>query len=83
TALISNTASNREQGMVLGASSSLDSLSGIIAPPISTGLLSGYGPRVAGVESLIMAAVAWAMGLRAGIAAETDAGKPADALPGP
>ena len=33
TALISNAASDREQGMVLGTSSSLDSLSGILAPP--------------------------------------------------
>ena len=46
TALISNAASDREQGTVLGASSSLDSLSGILAPPVSTGLLSAYGSRL-------------------------------------
>ncbi|HEY2474253.1 MAG TPA: MFS transporter [Candidatus Cybelea sp.] len=71
TALISNAASDREQGMVLGTSSSLDSLSGIVAPPVSTGLLSGYGPRIAGVESLIMATIALAMGLRAAREAES------------
>ena len=48
TALISNAASDRDQGTVLGTSSSLDSLSGIVAPPISTGVLSGFGPRFAG-----------------------------------
>lgn len=64
TALISNTASDREQGTVLGTSSSLDSLSGILAPPVSTTLLAAYGPRFAGVESLVMAAVAFVMGLR-------------------
>jgi MFS transporter, DHA1 family, tetracycline resistance protein len=64
TALISNAASDREQGTVLGTSSSLDSLSGILAPPVSTGLLAAYGPRLAGVESLTLATLALAMGLR-------------------
>jgi len=64
TALISNAASDREQGTVLGTSSSLDSLSGIVAPPVSTGMLAAYGPRFAGVESLALAAVALLMGLR-------------------
>ena len=64
TALISNAASDRDQGTVLGTSSSLDSLSGILAPPVSTGLLGRYGPRFAGVESLGFAAIALVMGLR-------------------
>ncbi len=64
TALISNAASDHEQGTVLGTSSSLDSLSGIVAPPASTELLTAYGPRFAGVESLALAAVALVMGLR-------------------
>jgi DHA1 family tetracycline resistance protein-like MFS transporter len=63
TALISNAASDREQGTVLGTSSSLDSLSGVLAPPVSTGILSAYGPRFAGIESLTLAAVALMMGL--------------------
>jgi MFS transporter, DHA1 family, tetracycline resistance protein len=63
TALISNAASDREQGTVLGASSSLDSLSGILAPPFSTKMLAVYGPRFAGVESLTLATLALAMGL--------------------
>ena len=63
TALISGTASDRDQGMVLGTSSSLDSLSGILAPPVSTKLLASYGPGFAGVESLTMASIALVMGL--------------------
>jgi MFS transporter, DHA1 family, tetracycline resistance protein len=63
TALISNAASDRDQGMVLGTSSSLDSLSGILAPPVSTKLLATYGPGFAGVLSLTMASIALAMGL--------------------
>ena len=63
-ALISNTASDREQGRVLGTSSSLDSLSGMLAPPVSTSLLGAFGPRFAGVESLVMGVIALAMGLR-------------------
>ena len=92
TALISNAASDREQGTVLGTSSSLDSLSGILAPPVSTGLLAAYGPRFAGIESLALAAVALLMGLRGssgdehparedaslGLAVEVEAAKMAD-----
>jgi DHA1 family tetracycline resistance protein-like MFS transporter len=63
TALISSAASDRDQGKVLGTSSSLDSLSGIVAPLASTKLLATYGPAFAGVESLTMTAVALAMGL--------------------
>jgi len=75
TALISNKASDREQGTVLGVSSSLDSLSGTISPPISTGLLSHYGSRVAGVESLFFSAIALGMGLVAA-RGETSASAP-------
>ena len=65
TALISNTATSREQGTVLGVGSSLDSLSGILAPPISTGLLSRYGGPFASLEPLALAAVGLVMGLAA------------------
>jgi DHA1 family tetracycline resistance protein-like MFS transporter len=63
TALISNAASDREQGIVLGASSSLDSLSGILAPPVSTGLLGKYGSSFAGLEPLSFEAIALVLGL--------------------
>lgn len=64
TAMISNAATSREQGTVLGVGSSLDSLSGILAPPVSTGLLARYGSPYAGVESLVMALIALALGIR-------------------
>jgi MFS transporter, DHA1 family, tetracycline resistance protein len=77
TALISNAASDREQGTVLGTSSSLDSLSGVLAPPVSTGLLSAYGPRFAGAESLTLASIAFVMGLRSA-RGEREAARTAD-----
>ena len=64
TAMISNAATAREQGTVLGVSSSLDSFSGILAPPLSTGLLARYGSPFASVESLIMSAISLALGIR-------------------
>ncbi len=73
TALISNAAGDREQGAVLGTSSSLDSLSGILAPPVSTGLLAAYGPRFAGIESLTMAAIGLGLGLRGARSERDDA----------
>lgn len=63
-AIISNAAGEREQGTVLGVGSSLDSLSGILAPPISTGLLTSYGSPFAGLASLAFAIVALLLGLR-------------------
>ena len=53
TAMISNHANERDQGTVLGVSSSLDSAAGILAPPISTGIFSRYGSGYAGGESLV------------------------------
>jgi multidrug resistance protein len=64
TAMISNAATEREQGTVLGVGSSLDSLSGILAPPLSTGVLSRYGSPFAGVPSLVMSLVGLALGVR-------------------
>ena len=64
TAQISNASTAREQGTVLGVGSSLDSLSGIIAPPISTGILAEYGSPYAGVASLVMSAVSLLLGIR-------------------
>ncbi|MHB8431984.1 MAG: MFS transporter [Candidatus Tyrphobacter sp.] len=63
TALISNAVNDREQGTVLGVGSSLDSLSGIVAPPISTGLLGGAGPSFAGLAPSFFVLAALAMGI--------------------
>jgi MFS transporter, DHA1 family, tetracycline resistance protein len=64
TAMISNASSEREQGTVLGVCSSLDSVSGIVSPPLSTGLLARYGSPYASVWSLIMSAIGLGLGIR-------------------
>jgi MFS family permease len=71
TAMISNAASDREQGTILGVGSSLDSLSGILAPPFSTGVLTRYGSPYAGVTSLVMSTIALILGLRNSFIAPT------------
>jgi DHA1 family tetracycline resistance protein-like MFS transporter len=62
-ALISNAVRDRDQGTVLTVGSSLDSLSGIIAPPVSTGVLAVAGPRYAGIEPAFFAFAALVIGL--------------------
>ena len=66
TALVSNSASDRQQGTVLGVSSSLDSLSGVVSPILSTGMLSRFGSPYSGAVSALFALVALFMGLTAG-----------------
>ncbi|MBV9269835.1 MAG: MFS transporter [Candidatus Eremiobacteraeota bacterium] len=63
TAIISNASSDARQGTVLGVTSSLDSFAGIVAPPISTGLLGRYGSPFSTIASLGFAAVSFALGL--------------------
>jgi len=81
TAMISNTANERDQGTVLGVSSSLDSAAGILAPPISTGIFSRYGSGFAGVESLVFSLLALAIGIFVPHKAETHNGAPATEAP--
>ncbi|MDP9111760.1 MAG: MFS transporter [Candidatus Eremiobacteraeota bacterium] len=66
TALVSNSASDRQQGTVLGVSSSLDSFAGVVSPLLSTGALSRFGSPYAGVVSAVFAVIALAMGIGAG-----------------
>jgi MFS family permease len=66
TGLISAASSSREQGTVLGVTSSLDSVSGIVSPPISTGLLTAYGSPFAGLDSFLMTGTSLILGLIAG-----------------
>jgi len=66
TAMISNASTDREQGTVLSVASSLDSVAGIVAPPVSTGMLAQFGPAYAGVESTVFAAAALLLGTVAG-----------------
>lgn len=63
TAQISNTASKREQGTVLGVSSSLDSAAGITSPLLSTGIFSRCGSGYAGAEPLAFAVLGLLIGI--------------------
>jgi len=63
TALISVAADAKRQGTVLGVTSSLDSLSGIISPPISTAALGNLGSQWSGAYSCFFAFVALIAGL--------------------
>jgi DHA1 family tetracycline resistance protein-like MFS transporter len=80
SATMSNAASEREQGTVLGVGSSLDSAAGILAPPISTGIFSRYGPGFAGVESLAFSLLALAIGIFVPHKTQTHDGIPAEEL---
>jgi DHA1 family tetracycline resistance protein-like MFS transporter len=62
-ALISAAADDTVQGTVLSVTSSLDSFSGICAPPLSTGLLGALGSPYSGASSLVFALVALVMGI--------------------
>jgi MFS family permease len=49
-ALLSDAAPQSQRGTILGVGSSLDSLSGVIMPPITTGVLGLYGvPSTVGI----------------------------------
>lgn len=63
TALISNAVDERRQGTVLSVTGSLDSISGIVSPPISTASLGSLGAAWAGAYSLFFAVLALAGGL--------------------
>jgi DHA1 family tetracycline resistance protein-like MFS transporter len=63
TALISNAADARRQGTVLSVTSSLDSFSGIISPPISTAALGSLGSPWAGAYSCFFALIAFIAGV--------------------
>lgn len=64
SAMISNAADERRQGTVLGVASSLDSVAGIISPPLSTGALGKFGSPWAASESLLFSVVALVLGMR-------------------
>lgn len=64
-ALISAAADDARQGTVLSVTSSLDSFSGIVAPPISTGLLGWFGSPFSAASSLLFALIAFVLGVTA------------------
>jgi DHA1 family tetracycline resistance protein-like MFS transporter len=66
TALVSEAAENRLQGTVLSVTSSLDSFSGIVAPPASTALLGAFGSPWSAASSLVFGLIAFVMGVQNG-----------------
>ena len=65
TSLVTAATPEDQRGVILGTGSALDNLSGILMPPLSTGLLGRYGPTAVGVPSALFSMIALAMGLLA------------------
>jgi DHA1 family tetracycline resistance protein-like MFS transporter len=61
--LLTNAIPDDQRGVILGVGSSLDNVSGIVMPPISTSVLGRFGPGWSGVASLGCSAIALAIGL--------------------
>ena len=54
-----------QRGVILGTGSGLDNVSGVVMPPLSTGLLGKFGPASVGIPSAVFTAIALTMGLMA------------------
>lgn len=63
TSLITDATPDDQRGVILGTGSALDNVSGVIMPPLSTGLLGKFGPAATGLPSTIFALVALTMGI--------------------
>jgi MFS family permease len=61
--LLANAIPEDQRGVILGVSSSLDNISGIVMPPITTAILGRYGTPWSGLASLICALAALAVGI--------------------
>lgn len=81
TALLTDQTPENQRGTILGVSSALDNISGVLMPPLSTGLLGAFGPAWAGATSAFWSAIALALGLNAQRKAGREAG-PAAQLEG-
>ena len=81
-ALLSDRAPENQRGAILGVSSSLDNISGVLMPPVSTGLLGAFGPAYAGITSAFWATLALIMGLIAQRREPSGVRVPAEAAPG-
>jgi MFS transporter, DHA1 family, tetracycline resistance protein len=65
TSLVTAATPEDQRGVILGTGSALDNLSGVLMPPLATGLLGRYGPASVGAPSALFAMIALAMGLLA------------------
>jgi len=82
TALLSDRAPENQRGTILGVSSALDNISGVLMPPVSTGLLGAFGPAYAGITSAFWATIALIMGLIAQRREASGVSLRAEAAPG-
>ena len=65
TSMITDATPEDQRGVILGTGSALDNVSGVVMPPISTGLLGSFGPAFVGIPSTLFAAIALGLGLLA------------------
>jgi multidrug resistance protein len=72
--LLANAIPEDQRGVILGVGSSLDNISGIVMPPITTAVLGRFGSPWSGVASLICALTALAIGVSRRPDAETSVG---------
>lgn len=63
TALLTRATPANQRGTILGVGSSLDSLSGVLMPPVSTSILERFGSPFAGAASLFFSSLALLAGL--------------------
>ena len=61
--LLANAIPEDQRGVILGVGSSLDNMSGIVMPPLTTAILGRYGTPWSGIASLLCALVALAIGI--------------------
>ena len=81
--LLANAIPEDQRGVILGVGSSLDNISGIVMPPITTAILGRFGSPWSGLASLLCALVALAIGIlrRPDSAKAASADYAADAAP--
>ncbi len=65
TSLLTGASPENQRGAILGVGSSLDNVSGVLMPPLSTGVLGRYGSAWSSAPSLIFATIALVMGMGA------------------
>ncbi len=77
--LITDRTPDDQRGVILGTGSSLDSVSGMLMPPLSTGILGKYGAPFVSLPSTFFALIALSLGV---LAARKEPKEPvADAAP--
>ena len=77
-ALLTESAPENQRGTILGSASSLESFSGIVMPPVSTGVFGTYGTPAPAAIAAAFTVVALGLGLRAAQRTPQSGATPAD-----